>query len=197
MSDVIISLTTIPPRMAKLGPTLNSLLKQTAGVRSIILWLPKKYRRDTFNNYRAPDVPPGVEVRYCDTDYGPATKILPAVRFFQGQDVRLIYCDDDEIYEPDWAELLISESERFPNDCISIVGMNIELIEYEYFKRTWRHKLRGYLTLGRYRRWYRQQAAGLRAKVWLVDICQGFGGDRKSTRLNSSHIQKSRMPSSA
>ena len=25
----------------------------------------------------------------------------------------------------------------------------------------------------------------------------GFGGDRKSTRLNSSHIQKSRMPSSA
>ena len=24
-----------------------------------------------------------------------------------------------------------------------------------------------------------------------------FGGDRKSTRLNSSHIQKSRMPSSA
>ena len=26
---------------------------------------------------------------------------------------------------------------------------------------------------------------------------QGFSGDRKSTRLNSSHIQKSRMPSSA
>ena len=25
----------------------------------------------------------------------------------------------------------------------------------------------------------------------------GGGGDRKSTRLNSSHIQKSRMPSSA
>ena len=27
---------------------------------------------------------------------------------------------------------------------------------------------------------------------WLI-----YGGDRKSTRLNSSHIQKSRMPSSA
>ena len=33
------------------------------------------------------------------------------------------------------------------------------------------------------------------AKNWgLVDM---FGGDRKSTRLNSSHIEESRMPSSA
>ena len=35
----------------------------------------------------------------------------------------------------------------------------------------------------------------------LQDIAQQFGyretSDRKSTRLNSSHIQKSRMPSSA
>ena len=29
----------------------------------------------------------------------------------------------------------------------------------------------------------------------IIDI--GLGADRKSTRLNSSHIQKSRMPSSA
>ena len=31
----------------------------------------------------------------------------------------------------------------------------------------------------------------------LVPGYLGFLGDRKSTRLNSSHIQKSRMPSSA
>ena len=30
--------------------------------------------------------------------------------------------------------------------------------------------------------------------AWLLDM---MGADRKSTRLNSSHIQKSRMPSSA
>ena len=29
------------------------------------------------------------------------------------------------------------------------------------------------------------------------DLLVALGGDRKSTRLNSSHIQKSRMPSSA
>ena len=30
-----------------------------------------------------------------------------------------------------------------------------------------------------------------------IDTDEKFFGDRKSTRLNSSHIQKSRMPSSA
>ena len=31
----------------------------------------------------------------------------------------------------------------------------------------------------------------------LTDVCGRMRADRKSTRLNSSHIQKSRMPSSA
>ena len=48
--------------------------------------------------------------------------------------------------------------------------------------------------------------AGLSAALWVVAIALGVslwavmamnGQDRKSTRLNSSHIQKSRMPSSA
>ena len=39
-----------------------------------------------------------------------------------------------------------------------------------------------------------QIAAGVQA---LVGIALIVLGDRKSTRLNSSHIQKSRMPSSA
>ena len=43
-------------------------------------------------------------------------------------------------------------------------------------------------------------------QIWASELEQRFGGrpiavaleqDRKSTRLNSSHIQKSRMPSSA
>ena len=33
--------------------------------------------------------------------------------------------------------------------------------------------------------------------VYRSNDCDGLKGDRKSTRLNSSHIQKSRMPSSA
>lgn len=176
MSDVIISLTTIPPRMTKLGATFDSLLRQTRSASSIILWLPKKYRRESFNDYRPPEVPPGVEIRYSDVDYGPATKILPAVRAFAGQDVKLIYCDDDEVYEPDWAELLVNQSEQFPNQCISTMGKTIARVEYHYFKRTWPYHLRNTVTLGFYRRWYLRQAPKLKSKAGPVDICQGFGG---------------------
>ena len=41
-------------------------------------------------------------------------------------------------------------------------------------------------------------AAERGARVIVVEKAPAIGGsDRKSTRLNSSHIQKSRMPSSA
>ena len=40
---------------------------------------------------------------------------------------------------------------------------------------------------------------GAALKSWISGVAQELGSieDRKSTRLNSSHIQKSRMPSSA
>ena len=37
----------------------------------------------------------------------------------------------------------------------------------------------------------------LLAALGLISYTEALGRDRKSTRLNSSHIQKSRMPSSA
>ena len=43
----------------------------------------------------------------------------------------------------------------------------------------------------------RQSAAGKRGAFSLIELLIVIGIDRKSTRLNSSHIQKSRMPSSA
>lgn len=162
--------------MTELGQVFDSLLGQTRRAASIILWLPKKYRRESFHDYRPPQVPPGVEIRYSDIDYGPATKILPAVRAFEGQDVKLIYCDDDGIYNPDWAELLVSQSEQFPDECISIVGMTVDQVDYDYFKRTWPYHLRNTVTLGFYRRWYLRQARKLKPKIGPVDICQGFGG---------------------
>ena len=53
-----------------------------------------------------------------------------------------------------------------------------------------------------YHMWHRSKFASLlnTVKFLVVDethVYSGIFGDRKSTRLNSSHIQKSRMPSSA
>ena len=41
------------------------------------------------------------------------------------------------------------------------------------------------------------QAFGTRLSQFTADLCQTLDQDRKSTRLNSSHSAKSRMPSSA
>ena len=54
------------------------------------------------------------------------------------------------------------------------------------------------------RRWI-QKLINVNKELWLILTILGIawfinsivGSDRKSTRLNSSHIQKSRMPSSA
>ena len=43
---------------------------------------------------------------------------------------------------------------------------------------------------------YAHGAQGIAAAA-AVQLVDGSGGDRKSTRLNSSHSQQSRMPSSA
>ena len=99
---LVISLTSIPPRLPHLGPTLESLLAQ--GADAVWLCLPRVYRR--FGAFEVPKFPESVEVKWSDTDHGPATKVIPAVRALRGQGARLIYCDDDWVYEQGWVRAL-------------------------------------------------------------------------------------------
>ena len=176
MTDTVITLTTIPPRMDRIERTIESLLAQTAKISAIQVWVPRSYRRPEFGNYTLPKLPVGVELRICETDLGPATKVLPAAASLAGEDVRIIYCDDDEYYAPDWAEVLIRNSEIYPDACVAIAGLNIASITHEWFKRSWKFRLLKIATLDFYRAHYRQQNAGARPGIGPVDICQGFGG---------------------
>lgn len=176
MPRTIISLTTIPPRMGDLGPTLESLRNQTAQIDTIILWLPHRYRRAEFSQVALPDLPSGVEVRGCDHDFGPATKILPAVRAFQGEDVRILYCDDDRIYHPDWAERMLVESDRFPDDCICEAGEKVEAAVLRAFVGTWMHRLATKATFGLFARYHHRRIRSLDPGHGLVDIAKGYGG---------------------
>ncbi len=97
---VIVTLSSIPPRFADMGPTLASLLAQDQPADRIILYIPNTYRRFPEWDGVLPKVPEGVEIHRCDTDYGPATKVLPALRAFAGQDVEILFCDDDRAYSP-------------------------------------------------------------------------------------------------
>jgi hypothetical protein len=176
MTRTIISLTTIPPRISRIGPTLDSLLRQNVPIETVILWVPEHYRRFDFASINLPSMPDGVLLRRCPSDYGPATKILPAVRAFSGQDVCILYCDDDRLYHPDWAGHLLEEHERHPEDCIVEAGEKIEVTALRAFGNTARYRLLSRSSLGFYGHFHRKKIRALDPGHGLVDIAKGYGG---------------------
>jgi len=162
--------------MKMLMPVLNSLIEQAACIDQITLWIPQNYRRKEFNDFVLPAVPEGVEIRRSKIDYGPATKILPAVKQYKDDDVRIIYCDDDRTYPPEWAAGLISASDRHPDACICEAGENIK----ETFRRA------HFAVCGEspptllpkwiYKSYLRKRLRASRVGVGPVNIAKGFGG---------------------
>lgn len=176
MAKTIISLTTIPPRMGLLGDTLRSLLDQEARIDAVMLWIPERYRRPEFASFTLPSVPEGIEIRRCSTDYGPATKILPAVRTFEGEDVRLIYCDDDRLYHRGWARNLLAHSDANPGACIAEAGDVVELMQRKAFRDRPAYDALRILTAGIYGHFYRKRNRALDPGIGPIDICKGYGG---------------------
>ncbi|WP_206614874.1 glycosyltransferase family 2 protein [Paenirhodobacter populi] len=127
----IVSLTTIPSRFHLLAPTLRSLLSQSRPVQEINLYIPLKYRRFPDWDGVLPDVPKGVAIRHSDIDLGPATKILPATREYAGQDIDIIFCDDDKIYDRNWHHRFKIARMKNPNSCIVEAGENLPDISDE------------------------------------------------------------------
>jgi len=115
MGEVHISLTSIPPRFDDLSLTLNSLLNQSAKITAVHLFIPREYRRKDFNGASLPKLPKGVELHSIDVDFGPASKILPAIKIITDPNAKIIFVDDDKIYDDDLAQRLVANSEQHPN----------------------------------------------------------------------------------
>ncbi len=113
----VISLTSIPPRFPHLRSTLESLLKQ--GADEIRVNIPKSYRRFPDWDGSLPDVPDGVRIVRCEKDYGPATKVLPTCRDLAGSDAQILFCDDDGIFAPGWADRLFRLQARRPDEAVA------------------------------------------------------------------------------
>ncbi len=120
----LITLSSIPPRFGLIGATLEALVAQR-GIDGVELTLPRKYRRFPDWDGTLPALPKGVTLHRCDTDYGPATKVLCAAQRYRGQDVRLLFCDDDRAYRPGWAADLLAEAERYPDRAVALAGWDI------------------------------------------------------------------------
>lgn len=120
LSRLIVTLSAIPARFDKIGPVLESLAAQTAADR-ICLYIPHRYRRFPDWDGTLPRVPGGIDICRSAEDYGPATKILSAARDHAGRDVDLLFCDDDHIYAPGWAQSFLDIKPLHPG-CVIAQG---------------------------------------------------------------------------
>ena len=118
MSKVIVSLTTIPSRVAFLEKFLEGINAQTLQPDQIELNLPVAYTRRKLGVIARNLIPKEFKVFDCE-DLGPATKILPTIRRYKGTDTQIVYCDDDRLYDPNWLERLVGMNLRYPDACIA------------------------------------------------------------------------------
>lgn len=138
--ELIVSLTSYPPRFPTLHLTLKCLLNQTVRPDRIILWvadheigqLPKKIL----------DMKAGglLEIRSC-VDSGPYDKIVPALEHFPY--AFIVTADDDVYYKPHWLEILLS---AWNGDLKNIVAHRVHRIKLDDNKEPapyldWKHDI--------------------------------------------------------
>ena len=121
-SEIVISLTTTPSRIALLEHTLKSLLDQSRMPARIVLNVPHHSQREGVAYSIPESLKPlkSLDIRRCE-DLGPATKLIPALRA-EAPDTPILVLDDDRIY-PAW---LIAQYEAaladHPDHALTMAG---------------------------------------------------------------------------
>jgi hypothetical protein len=118
---IVVSFTTSPTRINKCGPMIHSILDQTRRPDLFLLNIPEEFAR-TGDTYIVPKyIRKALTVNRIAVDYGPATKIVPAVLYlrehadkYDPEHTRIIYVDDDIAYPKKMVETY--EKMIAPND---------------------------------------------------------------------------------
>ncbi|MEO9482439.1 MAG: hypothetical protein ABJG47_03295 [Ekhidna sp.] len=125
-SDVIVSFTTIPERIDNIEGTIKSLLIQNELPKRINIYLPFK----SFRNGKEYIIPEwlkdlkSVDLVRIETDYGPATKFIPAI-LTQDPDQKILVTDDDNIYPPGYITELREASDALPDKVVAASGWRV------------------------------------------------------------------------
>lgn len=125
----VISLSSIPPRFDKLGPALQSLLRQKLRPEAIELYIPRTYRRFPDWGGGLPDLPEGIRLVRVDRDCGPATKVIPAAKAWRGQEVDLLYVDDDVAFARDWAGRCLQARRAHPGAVLCGAALQLDQLD--------------------------------------------------------------------
>lgn len=175
---IVVSLSSIPPRFGGLPRFFQHLARQSLRPDLVELNLPERYRRFPGAVPTLPPLPDWVRVCRVDQDAGPATKILPTLARHAGYDRRLVYCDDDRVYDRDWLARLVAAHGTHPGHAICESGWIIADAvapadpAIQLGKAAARGakllRLASFGLLQRHRRQFRRAGA--------VHIAEGFGG---------------------
>lgn len=121
-SDIIVCLTTTPSRLPHIDGALKSLLRQTRRPQRVRLHIPDFSWREQ-RPYQVPDylmTLQAVEVVRCP-DYGPATKLLPALPVYAPAQ-KLLVVDDDMLYAADLVDNFFRWANTYPRLAIGSSG---------------------------------------------------------------------------
>lgn len=113
--EVIVSLTSYPPRFATLHLTLRTLLSQSVSPDRLLLWV----AAGDFARLPADVIAlqgEGLTIRACD-DLGSFKKIVPALEEFP--EAILVTADDDLYYHTDWLRELTLAAKESPDAIIA------------------------------------------------------------------------------
>jgi len=202
----VITLSAIPSRFERLQPVLEALVGQNAPADRVILYIPKRYRRFPDYDGSLPQVPPGVEIRQTDEDYGPASKVLHAIKDFRDEpETDILFCDDDCIYLPDWSERFLKARQKHPDNALCTSGWNLPFFDlagdpyaprpraistHRYFNPGYTIRKLGTMLrtgrtkLGRHEKPWRNQYL----RSGYVDVVEGIGGVMVQPRFFSDEV---------
>lgn len=138
--DVVVSLTSFPPRIPKIHYTIRSLLTQCVLPGKIVLYLSK-------DQLQPADLPDSLvallgerfEIVFVDDDLGPYKKFVYALQDFPTKTI--VTCDDDALYPSHWLQELYQTHLQYPSCVVCTRARNMvvtnqgELAPYA----TWKH----------------------------------------------------------
>lgn len=133
--QVILSLTTFPPRMKNIWQVLESLLRQTHKPDKIILWLAKTQfpTIDHIDVRVRGMVNRGVEIRFCE-DLRSHKKYFYAMKEYEND---IVITVDDDIYYPEYlVERLLTRAKELPNTIIAYRAHQIKFLDGKVQKYT-------------------------------------------------------------
>lgn len=134
---IAVSMTTISSRVESAAKAICSIL--VGGLRPDCLLLnvsPEPFLADA----GLPEIPPclsalPIEIAYCE-NYGPARKLIPALKRWWNDDALIVTADDDFLYPRSWLGQMVKATSTYPQCVVCYNARRIRAAPYRRWPRS-------------------------------------------------------------